>query len=92
MPAGRSGRSTGTARRVGLVLDNPSADRDALDVNVLVDFADATNTVLVTDTARIDGIAAGSRFHVGGGANVPTPRTRASATRPRARARGRGGR
>jgi hypothetical protein len=56
----------------GIVLYNPSPDRDALDVNVLVNFVDATNTVLGTDTAQIDGIAAGSNFYLGGGANVPT--------------------
>jgi hypothetical protein len=56
----------------GVVLYNPSPDRDALDVNVLLNFVDATNTVLGTDTAQIDGIAAGSRFYLGGGANVPT--------------------
>jgi hypothetical protein len=56
----------------GLELKNTSPDRDALEVVVVVNFVDATNTVLDTDTARVAGIRAGNVFYVGGGKTVPT--------------------
>ena len=56
----------------GVVLTNQSPDRDALEVTVLVNFVDATNTVLATDSENVDGIRAGSPFYLGGGMSVPT--------------------
>ena len=56
----------------GLELKNTSPDRDALDVVVVVNFVDATNTVLGTDIAKIAGIRAGKEFFLGGGEGVPS--------------------
>jgi hypothetical protein len=64
----RYGRTTVS---YGVVLTNTSPDRDALQVTVIVNFIDATNTVLGTHTSRIDGIEAGEPFYLGGGQNVP---------------------
>lgn len=55
----------------GVVLTNTSAERDALNVVVLVNFVDATNTVLGTSEQRVAGIAARAPFYVGGFSSLP---------------------
>jgi hypothetical protein len=64
----RSGLST---VGYGIVLTNTAADRDALDVIVLTNFVDATNTVLGTDTRLISGIPAGAPYCMGDYASLP---------------------
>jgi hypothetical protein len=56
----------------GVVLTNTSAERDARDVVVLVNFVDAANTVLATDESIVQGIAARTPFYLGGSMSVPT--------------------
>jgi len=55
----------------GIVLANPSPENDALDVYVLVNFIDATNRVVDTDTTRVGGVGAGSEFYLGGYTSIP---------------------
>jgi hypothetical protein len=55
----------------GLVLSNPSPDTDAVDVQVLVNFLDATNRVLESADSRLEGIPAGSTFYFGGSEFLP---------------------
>lgn len=54
----------------GIVLANPSKDKDALDVSVLVNFLDATNTVLRTETTRVAGVGAKSDYYLGGSVSI----------------------
>ena len=65
-------RATGTTVSYGIVLTNASAERDARDVTVLVNFVDATDTVLGTKESDIDGIVAGAPFYLGGAATLPS--------------------
>lgn len=62
-----------TTRKVsyGVELSNPSPENDALDVSVLVNFLDATNRVVDTDTTEIDAIGAGTVFYLGGSTSIP---------------------
>ena len=53
------------------MLHNPSPDKDALEVTVLVNFVDATNRVVDTDTQRIGAIGAGTEFYLGGSTSIP---------------------
>jgi hypothetical protein len=55
----------------GIELSNPSPENDALDVSVLVNFLDATNRVVDTDTSKIDAIGAGTVFYLGGSTSIP---------------------
>src|SRR5215207_482354 len=70
---GFSQRVVYTNRKVsyGLELSNPSPENDALDVDVLVNFVDATNRVVDTDTVDIDAIGAGTVFYLGGSTTIP---------------------
>ncbi|MDQ3068080.1 MAG: hypothetical protein M3R12_13175 [Actinomycetota bacterium] len=64
-------RSTSRSVSYGIELANPSPENDALDVDVLVNFVDATNRVVDTDTVSVDAIAAGSRYYLGGSTSIP---------------------
>jgi hypothetical protein len=55
----------------GIVLANPSPENDALDVAVVVNFVDATNRVVATDTPRVGGVSAGSEYYLGGSTTIP---------------------
>jgi len=55
----------------GLVLENRSATRDAVGIQAVVNFVDASNRVVQTMTQRVAGIRAGSRYYLGGYANIP---------------------
>ena len=55
----------------GLVLANPSPEKDALDVSVLINFVDATNRVVKTETPSVGGVAAGSQYFLGGSTTIP---------------------
>ena len=55
----------------GVVLSNPTPDKDALDVNVLVNFVDATNRVVATTSTTIPGVRAEARFYHGGSTTIP---------------------
>ena len=54
----------------GLVLENRSA-RDAVAIIAVVNFVDGNNRVVQTQTQRVAGIRAGSRYYLGGYANIP---------------------
>ncbi len=71
--SGFSQRVIGASRRVsyGIELANPSPENDALDVAVLVNFVDATNRVVDTDTVAVDTIGAGTVFYLGGSTTIP---------------------
>jgi len=62
-----------TSRRVsyGVELANPSPENDALKVNVLVNFVDATNRVVNTETVDIEAIGAGTVYYLGGSTSIP---------------------
>ncbi len=70
---GFSQRVIFTSRRVsyGVELSNPSPENDALDVNVLVNFVDATNRVVNSQTVRVEAIGAGTVYYLGGSASIP---------------------
>jgi hypothetical protein len=55
----------------GIVLGNSSPENDALDVAIVVNFVDATNRVVATDTPRVGGVSAGSEYYLGGSATIP---------------------
>ena len=55
----------------GIELSNPSPENDALEVNVLVNFLDATNRVVDTDTTTVPAIGAGTIFYLGGSTSIP---------------------
>jgi hypothetical protein len=55
----------------GVVLHNPSPENDALYVDVLVNFVDATNRVVDTDTQRVDAVGAGTEYYLGGSTSIP---------------------
>jgi hypothetical protein len=64
-------RRSGSSVSYGIVLTNTAAERDALDVTVLTNFVDATNTVLGTDRRGISGIPAGAPYYLGDYASLP---------------------
>ncbi|MGZ8782468.1 MAG: hypothetical protein ACXWZB_03110 [Gaiellaceae bacterium] len=70
---GFSQRVLHTSRRVsyGIELANPSPENDALVVNVLVNFVDATNRVVNTTTTRVEAVGAGSVYYLGGSTTIP---------------------
>jgi hypothetical protein len=70
---GFSQRVVSTQRRIsyGIELHNPSPENDALDVNVLVNFVDATNRVVNTTTVTVDIIGAGTTYYLGEGTSIP---------------------
>ncbi len=70
---GFSQRVRFTTREVsfGVVLSNPTADKDALDVTVLVNFVDATNRVVATTSTTVPGVRAEARFYHGGSTTIP---------------------
>ena len=55
----------------GLVLANPSPEKDALDVSVLINFVDATNRVVKTETPSAPAVGAGSQYFLGGSTTIP---------------------
>ena len=55
----------------GIELSNPSPENDALEVDVLVNFLDATNRVVDTDTTNVDAVGAGTIFYLGGSTTIP---------------------
>ncbi|MGE5691563.1 MAG: hypothetical protein ACM33B_13490 [Pseudomonadota bacterium] len=71
--SGFSQRWRGTLSMVswGLVLENRSTTRDAVSINAVVNFVDASNRVVQTQTQHVAGIRAGARYYLGGYANVP---------------------
>jgi hypothetical protein len=56
----------GTGVSYGVILQNQSQKRDALDVNVLVNFVMADNRLIGSATSHISGISAGSQHALGG--------------------------
>ena len=73
-------KKTGFSQRVrynsrdvsyGIVLGNPSPENDALDVSVVVNFVDATNRVVATDTPRIGAVGAGAEYNLGSSVTIP---------------------
>jgi hypothetical protein len=71
--SGFSQRIRSTTRYVsyGIELANASPENDALDVEVLVNFLDATNRVVDTVTDRIDAVGAGTVYYHGGSTTIP---------------------
>ena len=70
---GFSQRVIFTSRRVsyGVELANPSPENDALAVNVLVNFVDATNRVVNTESVDVEAIGAGTVYYLGGSTTIP---------------------
>jgi hypothetical protein len=70
---GFSQRVMYTTRKVsyGVELSNPSPENDALEVDVLVNFIDATNRVVDTDTTNVDAVGAGTIYYLGGSTTIP---------------------
>lgn len=63
---------SGSTASYGVVLDNPSETRAAQNVTVLVNFLDDGGHVLQSATTRVNEVAAGSVFNVGGYASLPS--------------------
>lgn len=55
----------------GIVLSNPSPEKDALDVSVIINFIDSTNRVVATQAETVDGVGAGTDFYLGGSTTIP---------------------
>lgn len=79
-PAQVNVRKSGFSQRVrfsgrdvsyGIVLHNPSPENDALNVTVLVNFVDATNRVVDTDTEQVAAVGAGTEYYLGGSTSIP---------------------
>ena len=70
---GFSQRIMGSTRRVsyGVELANPSPENDALGVKVLVNFVDATNRVVNTESVSIERVGAGTVYYLGGSTSIP---------------------
>lgn len=70
---GFSQRLRFTTREVsyGIVLHNPSPENDALNVTVLVNFVDATNRVVDTDSVQVDAVGAGTEYYLGNSTTIP---------------------
>ncbi|MDX6438320.1 MAG: hypothetical protein QOF45_903 [Gaiellaceae bacterium] len=71
--SGFSQRVRFTTREVsyGVILSNPSPEKDALDVSVIINFIDATNRVVATQAETVGGVGAGSDFYLGGSTQIP---------------------
>ena len=71
--SGFSQRVRPTSRNVsyGVVLSNPSPEKDALAISVIVNFVDSTNRVVQTKTDSVAAIGAGTDFYLGGGTTIP---------------------
>lgn len=71
--SGFSQRLRFTTRSVsyGVELSNASPENDALDVTVLVNFVDATNRVVATDSTNLDAVGAGTVYYLGGSTTIP---------------------
>jgi hypothetical protein len=54
----------------GLVLANPSANEDAEDVTVLVNFVTAENVLLGSETSRVDSIPSRSEYNLGDSTSI----------------------
>jgi hypothetical protein len=61
----------GTGVSYGVILGNESKKRDALDVNVLVNFVMSDNRLIGSATSRVGDIAAGTQHAVGGELQFP---------------------
>ena len=61
----------GSSVSYGVILANESAQRDALDVKVLVNFVMADNRLIGSATTRVSDIAAATEHAVGGELNFP---------------------
>ena len=61
----------GTGVSYGVILANQSTKRDALDVNVIVNFVMSDNRLIGSAGAHISDIAAGTQHAFGGEANFP---------------------
>jgi hypothetical protein len=61
----------GTGVSYGVILQNQSQKRDALDVNVLVNFVMADNRLIGSSTAHVSDIPAGSQHAFGGELTFP---------------------
>jgi hypothetical protein len=61
----------GSSVSYGVILANESAQRDALDVKVLVNFVMSDNRLIGSATRRVSDIAAGTEHAVGGELNFP---------------------
>ena len=70
---GFSQRVMSPTRRVsyGIELANPSPENDALDVKVLVNFVDATNRVVNTESVTVQRVGAGTIYYLGGATTIP---------------------
>ena len=55
----------------GIVLSNPSPEKDALAVSVIINFIDATNRVVATQSESIGAVGAGTDFYLGGSTSIP---------------------
>jgi hypothetical protein len=71
--SGFSQRVRSTSREVsyGIVLSNPSPEKDALDVEVIINFVDSTNRVVETASDRIGAVGAGTNYYLGGSTSIP---------------------
>ena len=64
-------RASGRDVSYGVVLSNPSPEKDALAISVIINFIDATDRVVQTKTETIAAIGAGTDFYLGGGTSIP---------------------
>lgn len=55
----------------GIVLSNASPEKDALAVSVIINFIDATNRVVATQSELIGAVGAGTDFYLGGATTIP---------------------
>jgi hypothetical protein len=67
----RPNPSMGTRLSYGVILHNDSAEKDAMNVQVQVNFVMGDNNLLGTDSQRIDGIPAGGDYALGRMVNFP---------------------
>ena len=71
--SGFSQRVRSTSREVsyGVVLSNPSPEKDALEVSVIINFVDSTNRVVATQAESIPAIGSNTDFYLGGSTTIP---------------------
>ena len=71
--SGFSQRVRSTSREVsyGVVLSNPSPEKDALEVSVIINFIDSTNRVVATQAESIPAIGSNTDFYLGGSTTIP---------------------
>ena len=55
----------------GIVLSNASPEKDALAVSVIINFIDATNRVVATQSELLSAVGAGTDFYLGGSTTIP---------------------